>query len=169
MIDLDFIIFFVLCVRQVNLNQLKMTDKLTVKPPAWFWIISVLALIWNLMGVMAYLGNVFITDDMKAELTAEQLTLMEGTPSWITAAFAIAVWGGLLGCIALLLRKKWAKAILMISMFGILVQMAHSFFLTNASEVYGQVQGVIMPLLVIVIGIALVFFARLANKRHWLS
>ncbi|MBT8184721.1 MAG: hypothetical protein KJN76_07760, partial [Eudoraea sp.] len=99
-----------------------MTDKLSVKPPLWFWIVSAVALVWNIMGVMAYLGSAFITDEMKAEMPAEQLELMENTPAWVTAAFAIAVWAGLLGCIALLLRKKWARPVLLISLIGIIVQ-----------------------------------------------
>ncbi|NNL00990.1 MAG: hypothetical protein HKP39_01810 [Eudoraea sp.] len=146
-----------------------MSEKSTTKPPVWFWIVSILALLWNLMGVMAYLGQAYMTEEMKAEYTSEQLALMESTPAWITAAFAIAVWGGLLGCLALLLRKKWAKPLLILSLIGILVQMAYSFFMTNAAEVYGQVQGIITPLLVIIIGIALVQFARITEKRNWIS
>ncbi len=145
-----------------------MTDNVSVKPPMWFWIVSVVALVWNIMGVMAYLGSAFITDEMKAEMTAEQLALMENTPSWVTAAFAIAVWGGLLGCIALLLRRKWARPVLVISLLGIIVQMSYSFFMSNAAEVYGQMQGVIMPILLIVIGAALVLLAKSATKKGWL-
>lgn len=146
-----------------------MNVKLATKPPVWFWIVSVLALLWNLMGVMAYLGQAYMTEDMKAEYTSEQLVLIESTPAWVTAAFAIAVWGGLLGCIALLLRKKWAKPVLMLSLIAVLIQMAYSFFMTNAAEVYGQVQGVITPLIVIIIAVILVQFARIAEKRTWIS
>lgn len=145
-----------------------MTDNLSVKPPLWFWIVSAVALIWNIMGVMAYLGSAFMTEEMKAELPPEQITLMDNTPAWVTAAFAIAVWAGLLGCIALLLRKKWARPVLVISLIGIIGQMSYSFFMSNASEVYGQVQGVIMPVIVIVIGVALVLLARTATNRNWL-
>jgi hypothetical protein len=145
-----------------------MSDKLSVKPPLWFWIVSAIALVWNIMGVMAYLGGAFITDEMKAELPPEQLSLMENTPAWVTAAFAIAVWAGLLGCIALLLRKKWARPVLVISLLGIIAQMSYSFFMSNAAEVYGQVQGVIMPILVIAIGVALVLLARKASSMNWL-
>lgn len=145
-----------------------MTDNVSVKPPMWFWIVSAVALVWNIMGVMAYLGSAFITDEMKAEMPPEQLALMENTPAWVTAAFAIAVWGGLLGCIALLLRKKWARPVLVISFLGIIAQMSYSFFMSNASEVYGQVQGVIMPILVIIIGAALVLLAKSAIKKGWL-
>ena len=146
-----------------------MSEKSNTKPPVWFWIVSILALLWNLMGVMSYLEQAYMTDEMKAEYTAEQLTLMEGIPAWVTAAFAIAVWGGLLGCIALLFRKRWAKPLLMLSLIAILIQMAYSFFMTNAAEIYGLIRGIIIPLLVIIIGIALVQFARIAEKRNWIS
>jgi len=146
-----------------------MSEKSNTKPPVWFWIVSILALFWNLMGVMSYLEQAYMTDEIKAQYTADQLTLMEGIPAWVTAAFAIAVWGGLLGCIALLFRKKWAKPLLMLSLIAILIQMAYSFFMTNASEIYGLIPGVIIPLLVIIIGIALVQFARIAEKRNWIS
>ncbi|WP_273275962.1 hypothetical protein [Maribacter polysiphoniae] len=140
-----------------------------VKVPVWYWIVSIVALIWNLIGAMAYLGQAFITDEMKAAMPAEQLALMENTPAWATAAFAFAVWGGVLGCIALLLRKKWAKMVLMVSLLGILIQLGYSYFMTNAVEVYGTAQGVVMPIVLIVIGVGLVVFANSAQKKHWIN
>ena len=145
-----------------------MSEQQTKKPPLWFWIVSILALLWNLMGVLAYLGQAYMTDEMKSEYSQEQLSLMESTPAWITAVFAIAVWGGLLGCIALILRKKWAKPVLLLSFIAIVIQMGYSFFMTNASEVYGAVQGIITPILVILIGAVLVQFANIGIKRTWL-
>ena len=146
-----------------------MTNIVSTKPPAWFWIVSVLALLWNLLGAIMYLGQAFITDDVKAALPADQLELMENIPAWATAAFAIAVWAGVLGCLALLLRKKWARPVLLLSLLGILVQMGYSFFMTNAAEVYGPAQGVVMPLLLIGIGIGLVLFAKSSQNKGWIS
>ncbi len=146
-----------------------MTKNVSTKPPAWFWIISVVALLWNLLGAMAYLAQAFITDEGKAMLPADQLELLENTPAWATAAFAIAVWAGILGCISLLVRKKWARPVLLLSLFGILVQMSYAFFMTNAAEIYGAVQGVVMPILLIGIGIGLVLFAKSSQKKGWIS
>ncbi len=146
-----------------------MTNSQTVKPPVWFWVVSVIALLWNLMGVMNYLGQAFMKEELQAQMPSDQVALMENTPAWVTAAFAIAVWGGAIGCIGLLLRKKWGKAALAISLLGILVQMGYAFFMTNAAEVYGQTQGIIIPLLVITIGVFLLLFARFSDKKMWLS
>ena len=140
-----------------------------VKPPAWFWVVSVLALIWNLLGVLNYLAQAFITEEMKADYTADQLALIEGRPAWVTAAFAIAVWGGLLGCIALLIRKKWARPLLLISLLGIVAQVGHNLFATNALEIFGPLMGLVIPFILIIIGILLVVIAKLADRKQWLS
>ncbi|NNJ89200.1 MAG: hypothetical protein HKP53_07345 [Eudoraea sp.] len=93
---------------------------------------------------------------------------MESTPAWVTAAFAIAVWFGAAGCIGLILRKKWAKSVLAMSLIGVILQTGYGFFMTNATEVYGQLQAVIIPVMVIVIAIFLVFFARLSERKLWI-
>ena len=86
-----------------------MTDQSTTKPPVWFWIISVVALLWNGMGVNAYLQQAYMTEGFKAQYNAEQLEAIANTPAWVTAAFAIAVFAGFLGCVGLLLRKKMGQ------------------------------------------------------------
>ena len=146
-----------------------MTNDGKVKVPVWYWIVSVVALLWNLMGAMAYLSQAYMSDEVKAALPAERMELMENMPAWATAAFAFAVWGGVLGCLGLLLRKKWAKPVLVVSLIGILIQMGYSFFMTNAVEVYGTVEGVIMPIILIVIGIGLVLFSKSALNKGWIS
>ncbi len=145
-----------------------MKDKLTVKPPLWFWISSTLALVWNIMGVMAYLEVAYMSNETLAQLPEAERILYETQPAWVTAAFAIAVFGGALGCVLLLLQKKWAKPVLVISLIGVLSQMSHSFFMSNSFDVYGP-GGMVMPLMVIIVGFGLVFFAKLAIKRHWIS
>ena len=32
------------------------------KPPVWFWIVSVLGLLWNLAGVAAFVNELFLMD-----------------------------------------------------------------------------------------------------------
>jgi hypothetical protein len=111
-------------------------------------------------GGNGYLAQEFMTDEGKAMLPSDQLELLENTLAWATAAFVITFWAGVLGCIGLLVRKKWARPILFLSLLGILVQMAYSCFMTNVAEVYSVVQDVVMPLLLIGIGIGLVLFAK---------
>ncbi len=138
------------------------------KLSASFWIISVIALIWNLMGVFAYLAQVYMTDADIAALPEEQRALYENVPAWVTAAFAIAVFGGAIGCILLLFRKKLATIVFGISFIAILVQMTYNFFMSKAVEVYGP-GGMIMPIMVIVIGYFLIYYSKKASNNGWLS
>ena len=144
-----------------------MTANSTTKPPVWFWIVSALALIWNLMGAGEYLRQAYMSIEDLEKMTQAERLLYESQPAWVTGAFAIAVWGGALGCVALLLRKKWARPVLLISLIGILAQMSYSFFMSNNFDVYGP-GAMIMPIMIIIIGIALVYLARVADHRKWI-
>ena len=145
-----------------------MTESSTNKPPVWFWIVSVIAFIWNGMGIMVYLAQAYMTEDDIKALPEAQQALYADIPAWATAAFAIAVWAGLLGCIALLLRKRWAKPILLVSLIGIVVQMFYNLVISNAMDVYG-LGGAIMPIMVLIIGVSLIRFSNLAIAKNWIS
>lgn len=145
-----------------------MSDISTNKPPIWFWIVSVVALVWNLMGVMAYVGQAYMTDAELSALPEAEQALYTNVPVWATAAFAIAVFGGALACIALLLKKKIAKTLFLISLIGIIVQMIYNFFISEAMDVYGP-GAMIMPAMVIIIGIYLVMFSKKSIANNWIS
>jgi len=140
----------------------------TNKPPTWFWVVSVIALLWNLMGVFAYIGQVTMSPEVLQALPENERALYESAPAWATGAFAIAVWGGALGCILLVLRRKLATPVLFVSLIAIVVQMYHSFFISNSIEVYGP-GGMIMPVMVILIAIFLIWFSRKATANGWLK
>ncbi len=143
------------------------TDSIS-KPPVWFWVVSVIALLWNLMGVSAYLADAYTSVEQLEQMSQEIRELYEGRPAWATAGFAIAVFAGAIGSIALLLRKKWARPLLILSVLGSIVLNIHTFFLSNALEVMGA-NIVIMPIVVIVFGIYLIFFAKKGIQKGWLN
>lgn len=140
-----------------------MSESTTNKPPVWYWVIAVIALIWNLMGVSAYLIRAYATDEMIAALPPEQQAeyLIE-FPAYYTAAFAIAVFAGVLGCIALLIRKKWAYILFVLSALGAIVQ--HIYLFLNV-----EIPSYVMPILVIGVCLFLVWFARNSNAKGWLK
>lgn len=138
------------------------------KPSAAFWIISVLALLWNLMGVMAYIAQVTMTPEALQALPLEEQQLFTDIPTWATAAFAIAVWGSFLGCILLLVRRKLAIRVFMVAFAGILVQMVHSLFISKSIEVYGPGYGATMPIMIFLIGAFLIWYSRKAASLGWL-
>jgi hypothetical protein len=139
------------------------------KPNIWFWIIAVVAFVWNAMGVMRYLMQAYNTESFRAEFNAEQLTLIDSTPAWLTGLFATAVFSGLLGCILLLIRKKLAVVLFGLSLLTVLIQMIYLWLATDSIEVFGTVNGIVMPLMVIVISIFLYFYSKGATQKGWLK
>ncbi len=140
----------------------------TTKPATWFWVVSVIALVWNLMGVMAYIMQVTMSPEALQALPENERTLIESVPTWATAAFAIAVWGSTMGSILLLMSKKLATVILIVSFVGILVQMYYNLFMSKSLEVYGP-GGLAMPVMVLVFGLFLIWFSRKASSHGWIS
>lgn len=133
-------------------------------PPKWFWIVSILALIWNLLGVLAYIGQVMAPEQLEPAVRE----MIENRPTWATAAFATAVWGSALGCILLLARKSLAIYIFILSFIGIVVQMIYNYAVAESTYDYGPGDHV-MAVMILAIGIALIMLARKAKSQSWLT
>ena len=145
-----------------------MEESLAIKPPKWFYIVAGVALVWNIMGVMAYLQDAMITEAEIAALPPVEQVYYQDIAVWAVSAYAFAVCAGFVGCVLLLLRKKWATPVLIVSLLGVLVQMYHAFFVVDSMAVFGPGE-VIMPIMVIAISIYLVYFSRQATAKDWIS
>jgi ABC-type xylose transport system permease subunit len=136
--------------------------------PTWFKPLTIILLIWNLLGLMAFVQHMLMDESQIATLPVAEQALYQNFPQWVTLAFACAVFGGLGGCLALLLKKTWAIPLFWLSLAGVLVQTYHSFFMSNAMEVYGS-SATIMPLLVLAVAGYLLWLSHSAANRHWLQ
>ena len=145
-----------------------MTMNYLRKPSNLFWVISSIALVWNLMGVFNYLDQVFMTDKVLETLPKEQQILYQDISAWVTAAFAIAVFSGTLGSLLLLLKKKIASTFFIISFLGIMGQMSYGLLIDQNSDSYGPM-GIAMPIIIIAFGGYLIWYSRKANEHRWLS
>ena len=136
--------------------------------PISFWIISVLALIWNGLGIMNFIGQTFMSEEDLAALPQEQQHLYENVPMWITVIFAIAVTTATLGCIGLLMRKAWAVPLFLVSMITVLVQMLHGLILTDMIQVVGA-PALVATILVIAVAIFLYWYSKQCRAKGWLT
>jgi hypothetical protein len=141
----------------------------TNKPNVVFWIIGVVALIWNGMGVNAYLQHAYKTEASTAELNAEQIALMDSLPAWMMALFAIAVFAGVIGAIALLMRKKIAAITLCVSFVAATIQQLYWLFGTDATTVFSEMQPYLMPIMIIVFAAFLAWYSKNQKGKGVLS
>ena len=145
-----------------------MSESLNGRPPKSFYWIAGLALVWNLMGLGAYVSQVTTSPEMLVGMSDAERALYEDLPAWATAAFAIAVNAGALGCLLLLFKKALAIPTLILSLVGVLVQNFNSFVLMGALSIVGPA-GAAFSAAVVVIGVYLVWFANNAKTKGWLS
>lgn len=146
-----------------------MSNQVKNKPTVWFWVLGVLALLWNLMGVVFYLLEAYQNEEAMAAYTVAQKEFLFSQPAWLTGAWAFAVFGGTLACLALLIRKKWATPLFMISLLAVIARTGYFFFLTNATELFDMVNGTILPIAIIIIAGLLLIFSKIATERRWIN
>ncbi len=144
-----------------------MTEQSTNQVPRSFWVIGAVALVWNLLGLMAYLMQVTMDEATLATMSAADRAVYESMPTWVVSAFAIAVNAGVLASLLLLLRRTWAVPVFVVSLAAVVVQDVGAFFVAGALEGRGATSAV-MPLLVLLIGGYLVIYSRSAKQKGWL-
>ena len=145
-----------------------MIDTLDPKPGFSYWIIGTVALLWNLLGVMAYVMQVSATpEQLAAAYTPEQVELLLAIPAWATSMTAIATTFGVLGSILLLLRRKLSTVVYAISLVALIIQNIYSFGMTETLAVFGTTPLVIQSA-VMLIAVFLVWYSRQADAKGWL-
>ena len=103
-----------------------------------------------------------------ANFTPEQLEFFYSFPAWLVAFWAIAVWGGLIGAIFLLLRKRLAVPVLSASLVCMVVTAIHNYGFSNALEILGTF-GAVFTLVIFIVALALLLYARAIAERGVLT
>ena len=134
--------------------------------PKWYMPVAIIALLWNLIGCAAYLMDVTLTPEAVAAMSPDQQALYAARPAWAVAVYAIAVWGGALGCVGLIMKQRWAKGALLASLLGLIAQDVALFGMSPVAieaSVYA-LQG-----MVLMIAVLLLLLANKAARQGWLE
>ena len=135
-------------------------------PPAWFRIVALLAVLWNAFGVFEYLSSVGLFGDPTTGLTEVERAAVAAIPAAITGAFAIGTMAGLIGSLGLLLRKRWAFPVLLVSLLALVALEGWIVFLSGALDAFG---GAGLPATIVVVAALLTWLAYHARERGWLG
>ena len=106
-----------------------MNDEFAPRPVAgWYMPAAVASLLFMALGCIMYLMHVLADP---AAMPLDQRAAYEAEPLWVTAAFAVSVWLGVAGAILLVLRKRLAEFLLMVSLAAVLVWLAGLLVVTG--------------------------------------
>ena len=133
--------------------------------PKWFTPVAILALLWNLVGASAYLMDVTMSPEAVAKLGAAERAMYASRPAWFVVAYASAVWFGVAGSVGLLLRKRWATPLFLLSLLGLIAQ---DLALFSRPEVRADLTVILLQGLVLVIAVSLLLLARKAEREGWI-
>jgi len=140
----------------------------TVKTPVHLWVVGILTLLWNAVGAFDYVATQSRLESYVSQFSPEQLEYFYAFPAWVDAAWAVGVWGSLLGSLFLLMRKTWAVWMFGAAILGLVVTSVHNFVLSDGAALMGE-GAVIFSAVIWVIALFLYFYSVAMAKRGVLS
>ena len=134
--------------------------------PWWHWVVSVIAILWNAMGAYDYVmtktgGDAYMR---KAGMSEAAIAHMHAFPVWMTADWAVGVWGGLLGALLLAGRMRYALHVFAASLAAFLVMLLYTYVLSDGGKVMAQ-SGNIFNLVLLAACIFFVWYSWAMTKR----
>ena len=131
---------------------------------AWYMPAAIASLLFMALGCMMYVMHV--TAD-PAAMPLDQRAAYEALPTWVNGAFAISVWVGAAGALLLVLRRKLAEPLLLVSLVAVLVWLA-GMMLTAQVRENMSANDLLVAIVVTALTWTIFWFARHSRQRHWL-
>lgn len=137
--------------------------------PWHLWVVGGLGFLWNAMGAFDYLMTQTQNEGYMGQFTPEQLEFFYGFPGWVVAFWALAVWGGVLGTILLLLRKKLAVWVFLVSFVSMVVTTVRNYVFADGMEVTGGGVAMIFTVLIFLFALGFWLYSAAMEKRGVLT
>jgi hypothetical protein len=139
------------------------------RTPKHLWVVGILTLLWNAVGAFDYLMTQTKNESYMKAFTPEQLDYFYGFPTWVVACWAIAVWGGVLGSLLLVLRKGLAAPVFVVSFAAMVVTTIHNFVLTDGMRIMGGGGAAAFSAVIFLIALGLVVYSRAMRAKGVLT
>lgn len=140
-------------------------DRYSARPLAgWYMIGAIGALVFMIIACAGYVLDVTMDP---ATLPLDQQAVVAARPMWMVAAYAIAVWVGLAGAIMLILRRKLAQPLMLVSLVAAAVTFL-PYAITPGVRDNITTNDIAVALVVLAITWTIFWFARHSDKRGWL-
>ena len=133
------------------------------KPSIWYWVICVLALVWNGFGAADYLAYHLDTPAYEARMEADAVSYFNSLPGWLMWAWALAVWGGILGWVLMLLRSRFALPAFVVSLVAMVINFG--YWIPTGGLSIMPVAGLVVTAFVVAGAVFAVWFARRARAK----
>lgn len=136
------------------------------KAPWHLWAVAAVGILWNAYGAFDY----FMTKTKGAAymrevgMTDTQISYLNTWPAWMTAVWAIGVWGALLGSILLLIRSKWAVETFTASLVSFVISLIYGYGISPMPDAGAMIMT--MQAIILAGCLFFVWYASLARKAR---
>lgn len=124
--------------------------------PWHLWVIGVVTLLFNAVGIISYLTTKLGMLEQMG-LNGEQIAFMNAYPAWISAFWALGVWGAFAGSVLLLARSKWAASAMAIALVGLIGTTLGNYVIL---DVPAAMQAPVLDVAIWVVTLFLLVYAR---------
>ena len=138
------------------------TDTQKLKSPWHLWLVGVLSLVWNGFGCVDFAMTATQNAAYLSSYPEEMLAYWLSMPWYIWALWAIGVFGGLAGSIALLMRRKMAVWLFGASFLAAFISNLFGALDKNAPRMEG---AAMFGMIIILIALGLVLYAGWMSRR----
>ncbi|MFA7587672.1 MAG: hypothetical protein WCY11_16000 [Novosphingobium sp.] len=138
------------------------------KPPVHFWLIAAASLLWNAMGAYDYTMTQTRNTAYLEGFSADTIAWIDSFPVWAMIAWAVGVWGSVLGSVLLLARSRLAVAMFLVSFAGALASMAYQHFGSAMPDDVRGFAAAAFSLAILLVVAALWRFSAQARRKGWL-
>jgi hypothetical protein len=141
----------------------QLSQTLQARGPTTLLVAAGAGILWNAYGVWQFALSFFQTRDslVATGMTPSQAELYLSLPGWISVAFAIGVFGGLVGSVALLMKRVVALPVFGVSLAGYAVLFAGDAYYGVFANIPSQ-----LVILAIVVAIAAALLAVTFHARN---
>ena len=119
----------------------------TSQAPKWFKVVVVLALLWNLMGILNFIMQINLSDEAIAAFPSAERTTHEQHPPMVYYRFWYRRIWRYIGLSGTFNAQRWSFFPLLFSLIAVMAQMTYWIYFTEAVAVYGN-EAYGMPLVV---------------------
>jgi len=139
----------------------------SVRTPWHHWVVAIVSLLWNSFGAFDYSmsqlrGAAYY---QQAGMTEAQIAFMGMMPGWAFAAWAVGVWGAVLGSLGLLLRRRFAVPAFIISLLAFVLTLINSYVLMDGGAVMGGQTQYMISGAIFIASLFFIFYARRAAAQ----
>jgi hypothetical protein len=139
------------------------------RPPLWFTIVAVLLVLWGLAGCFAFFLQYRYGVAMRPDGGEWERGYDAALPGWFLPVYAVAIFGGLAGSVALLLRRGLARWCYLVSLIAVLIQFGWVFGATDMAAVKGPAVAYPFPAFIVALAVLQLWLAHQGWRRGWLS